>query len=314
MGAIAVAQRSEQRVYVPELEKSARHIAGELGNVTALYVHRGTITTSPLTRLDYDHVRKMRIYGEHDAIFPREGVRFIRDGERPVKSVTTEEHSQRLILGGKIMPSYSVKNAHIELADRTTHAELGGSSLRVLEPTSFSIWAEYISPEEEAFLKAMRDNQDNRQGDAKLHAFLPAYVIPPAAALMATIGWTSYYFIADIIKAVVAFGPGIIYSLSPNVALTFPDGRTDIDTGAQVMRFDGKIHMWGRQPRIETRHFDQKERVDLTNNFSIDGDFFVEGEGNFDVDGNVLNTYGADVHGVMDFMNGKALLAGDLQA
>lgn len=320
-----ISERLTRHLYAPDSNQSEKPISGELSRITRLFVHEGTITTPLAVRAPrYNHVREMRIYGDHDAVFPREGIRFTRYGERPVESVTTEEHPQKLILNGKVRPSYRVKNAELNLTDRSIGGEINGSTLYVLAPTSFAIWAEYISDEERALLDAIRRINVKPVEDVNFAAPVDRHYAPGLfkrfailAASASALGGTLYMAYSALAPAALALGPGIVYplSLSPNVMLTFPDGRVDRDSGTQVVKFEGNIHTPDacRHPRIETQHFEGNELLELPESFGVDGRFFVEGAGKLDIPGNTLSVFGVEVFGTLDCEKDRAFLVGDMQ-
>ncbi len=291
-----------------ELEKqlfsqdNGRSVIGELDNVTRLHIYNGTITTVPIGAIRYENVRKMRIYGDHDAEFPREGVRFDKKGHRPIVSVSTEEHPQILVAKGGLNPTYRVRDMAVDLKSRKGTGEIDGSTLRILSPADFSIHAEYISDEEAALLEFMRHARiiPGRISGATDGYFATLAGGSVLASLLAAVGYA--------ISAASAAGPGIIYfiSTSPNVTLTFPDGRVDADTGAQVMEFSGKAY----SGKIETTHYG-KESIGLPN-FGVDGYFFVEGSGNFMLPSGKQRVYGGDVSGRLDYKPGRAFLVGNI--
>lgn len=130
---------------------TGEQISGEFSKLSSLQILDGTIITGPVRRLKFSNVNELRVDGEHEAYFPREGIAF--KNERPVKAISTESHPQFLVVEGKVQPVYHVKNMYIDLPNRTGDGILEQTVIYVLGFTDFRHWAEYISLEEQALLE-----------------------------------------------------------------------------------------------------------------------------------------------------------------
>ncbi|MBI2084660.1 MAG: hypothetical protein HYT70_03570 [Candidatus Aenigmarchaeota archaeon] len=307
-------QELEKELLVnPGVSEQGEHFAiGELDKITRLIIRKGVIATTPVNGLSYSNVKEMRVYGDHEATFPREGVRLYRPGERPIESVSVEEHPQNLVLSGVVEPRYNVRNMKVDFNSYTAEGMVDGSILNAISPTTFSIWAEYISEEEMALLKSkLVDKKPERKiGVGRLMGKVVDLVIPGmaiglAASVTALLGY--------IVSSPVSSGIVYIPSMSPNVKLVFPDGRVDETTGAQVRKYNGKILSAGDNPRIETNHYGE-EILFLPPLFTVDGDFFVEGLGRWSLPQHTAHVYGGKVSGRLDFNNGRGYLVGNMQA
>lgn len=284
--------------------ETGQAVIGELDGITKLVVHDGTISTVPVNGIRYSNVREMRVYGDHKVSFPREGISFFKDGERPVESVSVEEHPQNLIVRGVVRPSYKVRDMEIDLGSYMAEGPVIGSMLAIRSPIDFSIWAEYISDEELALLKNRPDRTRQRKlayGKVVDMAGKALQYVAISAAAPAL-----YLLVNTMVDIVPKMLPsGIFYSLSPNVKLVFPDGRVDKNTGAQVLKFNGEM-LGGAEQRMETDHHGGAETLYLPKDFVVDGDFSVEGSG-------ISYPYN-NVSGRLDFSNGRAYLVGNVQA
>ena len=135
-----------QRLY----EKETCDVTGEF-EVETLEIKDAVVTANPVSSLRFSNVTLMKVFGEHEVEFPREGIRL---EQRAVESYCVEKllerYPQFLRIRGRLQPHYGLKDVVLDTTQglKATNARLEQSVLDILEPTRVRIWAEYTSQEE----------------------------------------------------------------------------------------------------------------------------------------------------------------------
>jgi len=271
-------------------------------SLSRLHVVEGVLKTGSVSGLHYDQVSMMRIVGDHTARFPREGMSFEKQGERPIESTAVEKYPQQLWLkGGELEPTYRVRDMDIDLEKRTASGIIESSSMRVRGPTEFSIRAEYVSPEEAALLESMGSPVVRYSKDVNTkHYFAGLFGLEGALAVNGLVNFGFSHALPTIVY--------VAASLSPDVTMKFPDGSVDNDTGVQVMMYEGTVH--DPKGQIETQHFGGEEIISVPDKVTIEGVMEVAG---LHLDGNSTREFAGTLEGVIKRRgDGQILMGGKM--
>lgn len=261
-------QALTQRLY----EGEACDVTGEF-EVKTLVIKDAVVTVNPVSSLRFSNVTLMKVFGEHEVEFPREGIRL---EQRAVESYCVEKllerYPQFLRIRGRLQPHYGLKDVVLDPAQglKATTARLEQSVLDVLEPTRFRIWAEYTSQEEKLL---------NATKNALISVNEFRKSLSPSVGLVFADGTSD----VDTGSQVMEYRGRVFPTKSNSV-----------------------------KARIETQHTSDPQRIPLSSSFVVEGYFLAEGTGRWTLPGGTVRAYGGAIRGSLQYNKGHAKLIGTL--